>query len=69
MSTGIARLQVDRPGTCAQIGADETLNVLIPTDRSARLSNVGFLGCLRGPDVAIGEAQFRAFLMSITITP
>jgi hypothetical protein len=69
MSTGIARLQVDLPGTCAQVGGDETLSVLIPIDKPARLSNVGFLGCLRGPDLAIGEAQFRAFLMSITITP
>jgi hypothetical protein len=69
MSTGIARLQVDRPGACAQVGGDETLSVLIPTDQSARLSNVGFLGCLRGADMAIGEAQFRAFLKSITITP
>lgn len=69
MSTGIARLHVDRPGICAQIDADETLSVLIPIDKAARLSNVGFLGCLRGPDLTTGEAQFRAMLMSIRIAP
>jgi hypothetical protein len=62
-----ARLQIERPGSCAQIGADETISVRVPIGQPTPLSNVAVVACLRGPDLAAAEAQVRAMLASATV--
>jgi hypothetical protein len=62
-----ARLQIERPGSCGTVGADETMTVLVPIGQPTRLSNVAVFACLRGPDLASAEAQFRAMLASVRI--
>ena len=61
----LARLQIERPGTCKAIGADETLTVALPIGQPTPLSNETVVGCLRGPDLAVTEAQFRALVSSM----
>jgi hypothetical protein len=61
-----ARLQTERPGSCAKVGADETISVWVPTGPTP-LSNVWVVACLRGPDLATGEAQLRAMLASAVL--
>jgi hypothetical protein len=58
------RLQVGRPGSCVDIGADETMDVLIPSGHPGRLSNLWMVACIRGPDLATAEAQVRSMLAS-----
>jgi hypothetical protein len=67
MNGGTARLRIDRPGSCATIGADETINVLVPIGQPTPLSNVAVVVCLRGPELVAAEAQVRAMLASATI--
>jgi hypothetical protein len=62
-----ARLQIERPGSCAQIGGDETISVLVPIGQPTPLSNVAVVACLRGPDVATAAAQLRALLASARV--
>ena len=62
-----ARLQLARPGSCAAVGADETLSVLVPIGQPTPLSNLAVVACLRGPDLATAEAQVRAMLASATV--
>jgi hypothetical protein len=66
-STG--RLEVERPGSCGAIGADETIAVLVPIGQPTPLSNIAVVACLRGPDLATAEAHLRAMLASVTIAP
>ncbi len=56
------RLQISRPGGCGPIFADETMSALVPTHQPARWTNVGVVACLRGPNLAMEEAQVRAML-------
>jgi hypothetical protein len=67
MSGASARLQIERPGSCGQIGGDETVSVLVPIGQPTPLSNLAVVACLRGPDVALAEAQLRAMLVSATV--
>ena len=62
-----ARLQIERPGACGTVGAEETMSVLVPIGQPTPLSNVAVFACLRGPDLASAEAQFRAMLASARI--
>ncbi|MEK6720274.1 MAG: hypothetical protein AABZ33_06330 [Chloroflexota bacterium] len=62
-----ARLQTERPGSCAKIGADETISVWVPIGQPTPLSNVWVVACLRGPDLATTEAQLRAMLASAVL--
>jgi hypothetical protein len=62
------RLQIERPGACQTIGADETLSVLVPIGQPTPLSNIAVVACMRGPDLATAEAEFRAMLASATVT-
>ncbi len=64
-----AHLQVTRPGGCAAVGADETLDVLVPIGQPGRVSNIAMVACLRGPSLEPGEAQVRAMLASARIRP
>lgn len=66
-----ARLQIEmpKPVGCAAIGADETLDVLVPIGQPTPLSNIAMVACLRGPDLSTSEAQVRAMLASARITP
>ena len=43
----------------------ETLTVALPIGQPTPLSNEAVVGCLRGPDLAATEAQFRALVSSI----
>jgi hypothetical protein len=61
------RLQTERPGSCGKIGADETISVWVPRGQPTPLSNVWVVACLRGPDLATGEAQLRAMLASAVL--
>ncbi len=56
----------EAPGICAAIGADETLSATAPTlpDGSG---DHQFVACLRGPDLAAGEAAARAILTSVRL--
>jgi len=67
MNGNSARLQIERPGACGVIGADETISVLVPIGQPPPLSNVAVVACLRGPDLATTEAQVRTMLASATV--
>jgi hypothetical protein len=62
------RLQIDKPGSCSAIGADETLYVLIPIGQPKPWSNLAALACLRGPELATSEAEVRAMLASAKVS-
>jgi hypothetical protein len=62
------RLQIERPGACQTIGADETVSVLVPIGQPTPLSNIAAVACLRGPDLTTAEAQVRAMLGSATLS-
>jgi hypothetical protein len=63
-----ARLQIARPGPCSAIGADETLDVLVPIGQPKAWSNFGVRACLRGPDLEDSAADFRALLASARLS-
>jgi hypothetical protein len=63
------RLQIEKPGSCAAVGADETLDVLVPIGQPKPWSNIAVVACLRGPDLAGAEAKVRAMLASATVSP
>src|SRR5450756_874909 len=63
------RLQVEKPGSCAAVGADETLDLLVPIGQPKPWSNVAVVACLRGPDLAGAEAKVRAMLASAKVSP
>lgn len=67
MNGETARIQIERPGYCAQIGADETIIVGVPIGQPTPLSNTSVIACLRGPDLATAEAQARAMLASALV--
>jgi hypothetical protein len=62
-----ARIQVDKPGACKAVGADETIDVWVPIGQPTPLSNLGVFACLSGPDLASAEAQFTAMLRSTDV--
>ncbi len=62
------RLEVEKPGSCSAVGADETLDVLVPIGQPKPWSNIAMVACLRGPDLAGAEAQVRAMLASATVS-
>jgi hypothetical protein len=63
------RLATTKPGTCAAINADETMELLVPIGQPTPLSNLAVVACLRGPDLAAAETQVRALLASATVRP
>jgi hypothetical protein len=63
------RLQTAKPGSCAAVGADEMLYVLVPIGHPKPWSNIDVLACLRGPDLAGAEAKVRAMLASAKVSP
>jgi len=65
-----AHIELERPGSCDEIGGDETLNASIPLGPSmTRQSNIVLTACLRGPNVAVNERLVRQMLTSIVIAP
>jgi hypothetical protein len=62
------RLQIEKPGSCSAVGADETLDVLVPIGQPKPWSNIAVLACLRGPDLATSEEQVRAMLASAKVS-
>lgn len=64
-----AQLQIAKPGGCGAIGADETLDVMLPIGQPTPLSNIGLMACLRGPNLALSEAQVGAMLASLKLAP
>ena len=64
---GTSGLRVQRPGACAAIGGDETIDVAIPLKHPTAVTNLAVVACLRGPNVAAGEAQLREMLASATV--
>jgi hypothetical protein len=61
-----AKLGVDRPGSCAEIGADETITAVIP--RHALSDNWYQLwACLRGPALDQHDREVRQLLASTTV--
>jgi hypothetical protein len=62
------RLQVERPGSCSAVVADETLDVLVPIGQPKPWSNIAVVACLRGPDLATSEQQLRAMLASAKVS-
>ena len=65
MNGDTARLQIARPGGCAAIGGDESMDVVVPIGMRAPWSNVGMFACLRGPHIAASEMQVRAMFASV----
>ena len=63
------RLQIEKPGSCAAVGADETLDILVPIGQPKPWSNIAAVACLRGPDLAAAEAKVRAMLASAKVSP
>jgi hypothetical protein len=66
MNGGRGWIEIERPGSCQEIGGDETLSVWVPIGQPTPWSNIAVLACLRGPDLAAEEAQVRAMLRSAT---
>lgn len=67
MNGGVGRIKIERPGSCREIGADETISVWVPMPASSTtLSNIAIVACLRGPDLGSSEDQVRAMLASVT---
>ena len=64
-----ARLQIAKPGSCSAVGADETLDVLVPIGQPKPWSNIGVAACLRGADLVAAEANVRAMLVSAKVSP
>jgi hypothetical protein len=62
------RLEIEKPGPCSAVGADETLDVLVPIGQPKPWSNIAMVACLRGPDLADAEAQVRAMLASAMVS-
>jgi hypothetical protein len=60
---------MERPGSCGQIGADETVTVAIPIGQPTPLSNISVYACLRGPELSSAEAEVKAMLRSATFAP
>lgn len=63
------RWQIERPGSCSEIGAEETVTVAVPIGQPTPLSNISVFACLRGPDLSSAEAKVKAVLESATFTP
>jgi hypothetical protein len=59
-----AQLTRAKPGECGAIGADETLDVMLPIGQPTSLSNIGVMACLRGPNLTLAESQLEAMLAS-----
>jgi len=64
---GTSGLEVDQPGACAAIGADETITVAIPIGQPTVVTNISVFACLRGPDLTAAEAQLRQMLISTAV--
>jgi hypothetical protein len=60
---------VSRPGACAAIGAEETIEGLVSAGSSAEAAFYGLTACLRGPGIARAAAQAQAMLRSARIAP
>ena len=58
-----ARRAVSRPGTCAEIGADETVEIAIARPLSGNWTAV--TACLRAPNLAANARSLDALLASI----
>ena len=63
------RLEIEKPGSCSEVGADETLDILVPIGQPKPWSNIAVVACLRGPDLAGAEAKVRAMLESARVSP
>ena len=64
-----ARWEVTKPGECSAVGADETITVAVPIGQPSPLTNVIFVGCLRGPDLALSEVAVRVMVESTRLSP
>jgi hypothetical protein len=62
-----ARVKVSRPGSCAAIGADTTIEGVMRAGPSAEAAFYGFTACLRGPGLVRAAAQAQAMLRSAVI--
>jgi hypothetical protein len=62
-------VKVSRPGSCAAIGADETIEAVMDAGPSAEAAFYGFTACLRGPGLVRAAARAQAMLRSAVITP
>jgi len=63
-----ARWDVTQPGECSAVGGDETITVAVPIGQPSPLTNVVFVACLRGPNLAESEAAVRAMVESAQLT-
>jgi hypothetical protein len=63
-----AKITIERPGTCRNLGADETISVVA---RNLELFDnyYSFEACLRGPGLKALEGQARAMIDSVTLPP
>ena len=61
-----AREQVERPGTCGAIGADETIAVDVALSAPSDYDAV--TACLRGPDLFSETAEVQRMLGSLSLT-
>jgi len=64
-----ARISVSRPGSCAAIGADETIEAVMSAGPSTEAAFYGFTACLRGPGLTRAAAKAQAMLRSAAIAP
>ena len=54
----------EAPGPCGAIGADETLSAIAPAATN-QSGDEEMLACVRGPDLASGEATVKTILASV----
>jgi hypothetical protein len=64
-----ARWEVSKPGDCSAVGGDETIRVAVPIGQPSPLTNVAFVACLSGPDLAASEAAVRGLVESMRFKP
>lgn len=58
------RIDVQRPGQCGAVTADEVLTVAIPYRGAPGMTNTRVVACINGPDVGGSEQAVRNFLAS-----
>ena len=58
-----ARMDIQQPGRCSSIGANETITVTVAIPDSPS-NYYAFTACMEGPDLAQGQSQVQALLSS-----
>jgi hypothetical protein len=59
------RIEIQRPGQCGAVTADEVLTAAIPYRGAPGMTNARVVACINGPNVEASEQAVRNFLASV----